>query len=192
MTILITGFDAFGGADVNISQLVVEELADIGQEDLVTAVLPTSYRKAGERIRELIRAHRPDWVLMFGLASDTKSIRLERAALNFDDCAAPDNDGEVRLQQRIAEQAPPSHRSSLPLSRMAEIARDFGHHVQFSLDAGGFVCNHVFFEAAHLVHTELPDSRCGFVHLPLVTEPGEELDRILRIVQAWISDSAFA
>lgn len=186
MTTLVTGFEPFGGSKVNSSELVVTALAALGELGVITAVLPTSYRRAEARIGDLFRAHRPRTVLMLGLAESTAEIRFEQVALNLDDCDAPDNDGKVRLRQRIVEGAPVGYWSSLQFDRMADASRDLGEDVLFSHDAGGYVCNHVFFTAAHLVATELPDSRCGLVHLPAVPEADERLSRFLEIVRIWI------
>ena len=188
MTVLVTGFDPFGEEPTNSSQLVVDALAKVSPEGVATAVLPTSYREAEKRIRDLVQTHRPKQILMLGLANGTKVITLEQAALNLDDCASPDNDGEVRLRQRIAEDAPIGYWSSLPLERMASIARQLGHDIVFSHDAGGYVCNHVFFTAAHVLAADLPDAKCGFVHLPFISGPGERLTDVLEVVQAWIAD----
>lgn len=188
MTTLVTGFEPFGGSKVNSSELVVTALAALGELGVITAVLPTSYRRAEARIGDLFRAHRPRTVLMLGLAENAARICLEQVALNLDDSDAPDNDGEVRLRQRIVEGAPVGYWSSLQLDRMAEAARDLGEEVVFSHDAGGYVCSHVFFMAAHLVATEFLGSRCGFVHLPAVQGSGERLTRLLDIVRIWIAE----
>jgi pyroglutamyl-peptidase len=188
MTILVSGFDAFGEAKVNSSALVVDALAQAEISGVLTAVLPTSYREAEKRIKTLIRRHRPERILMLGLASKAKAIRLEQVALNLNDCVAPDNDGEIRLGQRIADDAPIGHWNSLPLNRMSRIAERLGHTIEFSRDAGGFVCNHVFFTAAQTLAMELPESRSGFVHLPYIEGPGDELDQTVELIRAWIAD----
>jgi pyroglutamyl-peptidase len=188
MTILVTGFDAFGANAVNPSALVVDALAQAGHAGILTAVLPTSYREAEKRIQTLIRRHRPKRVLMLGLASKARAIRLEQVALNINDCAAPDNDGEVRSGRRIADEAPIGHWNSLPLNRMARIAARLGHEIEFSRDAGGFVCNHVFFTAAQLLAMEFPDCRYGFVHLPPIDGAGEQITRTVELIRAWIAD----
>jgi pyroglutamyl-peptidase len=188
VAILISGFDAFGDMPVNSSELVVDALAQAGLDGVTTAVLPTSYREAEKRIQSLIRRHRPDRLLMLGLASRSSAIRIEQVALNLDDCTAPDNDGEVRTRRPIAAGSVIGHWNSLPMNRMASIAQQCGHDIEFSRDAGGFVCNHVFFTAAQTLAAELPDSRCGFVHLPTIEGPGEKLTRTVELVQAWIAD----
>lgn len=188
MTTLVTGFEPFGGASSNPSELVVAALAALGEVDVVTAVLPTSYRRAADGIGDLVQQHRPRWLLMLGLASDAARIRFEQVALNLNDAAAPDNDGEVRQGRRILAQAPVGYWSTLPLARMAETAYDLGEEVEFSRDAGGYVCNHVFFTAAHLAATRFPDTRTGFVHLPAVEPSDKRLKRFVAIVRTWAEE----
>ncbi len=189
MTILVTGFEPFGQSAVNASAVVVTSLAGARLRGVVTAVLPTSYRRAGAHVADLLRAHRPSTVVMLGLAGSAARICIEQVASNLDDCAAPDNDGEVRLRRRIIEGAPDRYPSSLQLDRMADTARKLGERVRFSRDAGGYVCNHVFFTTAHMVAAGLPGSRCGFVHLPPIPRPDDErMARFVGIVRAWIAD----
>lgn len=187
MTSLITGFEPFGGSRMNSSEVVVTALAAAGEPGVITAVMPTSYRRAEARILELLHAHRPRAVLMLGEAEFAERIRLEQVALNLDDCDAPDNDGEVRVRQGIIKGAPVGYWSSLRLDSMARAARELGEEVVFSHDAGGFVCNHVFFAAAHQIATAFPRSRCGFVHLPALNRLDERLKRILDLMRIWIA-----
>ena len=188
MTTLVTGFEPFGGASSNPSELVVTALAASGDADLVTAVLPTSYRRAEDAIGNLLDNHRPRRVLMLGVDGGAARIRFEQVALNLNDAPAPDNDGEVRQRQRIATQAPVGYWSGLPLGRMAETARGLGEEVEFSRDAGGYVCNHVFFTAAHLAATRFPGTCAGFVHRPAVEEADKRLKGFVEIVRAWIAE----
>jgi pyroglutamyl-peptidase len=190
MTTLVTGFEPFGGFKVNSSELVVTALAAGNEPGVITALLPTSYRRAEARIGELLHAHQPHTVLLLGLSESASRICLEQVALNLDDSDAPDNDGEVRLRRRIIEEAPVGYWSSLQLEPMAEAARDLREEVGFSHDAGAYVCNHVYFTATHLVATELPRTRCGLVHLPALRGPGRRLTSLLKIVRIWIAASA--
>lgn len=187
ITTLVTGFEPFGESRVNSSELVVTALDALEEPGVITAILPTSYRRAQALIGNLLHAYRPSTVLMLGLAESTATICFEQVALNLDDCDAPDNDGEVRLRRRIVEGAPVGYWSSLQLDRMSDVARDLSEEVFFSHDAGGYVCNHVFFIAAHLVATEFPGSRYGLVHLPAVQGLDEHLSRLLEIVRIWVT-----
>ncbi len=189
MTTLVTGFEPFGGASSNASELVVTALAAQAGADVATAVLPTSYSRAAANICDLLRDHRPRRVLMLGLADGSARLRFEQVALNLNDSTAPDNDGEVRLRQRIVVEAPVGYWSTLPLGRMAKVARRHGEEIEFSRDAGGYVCNHVFFTAAHLAARDLPGTDAGFVHLPAVEQADSRLKRFIEIVRAWIAEA---
>ena len=189
MATVVTGFEPFGGAGSNASELVVTALAASEDPGLATAVLPTSYRRAEAGIGDLLRSHRPRRVLMLGLADGAARIRFEQVALNLNDALAPDNDGEGRQRQRIVAQAPVGYWNTLPLGRMAETARALGEEVEFSRDAGGYVCNHVFFTAAHLAATEFPGTGTGFVHLPAVEVSDKRLGRFVAIVRSWAADA---
>lgn len=138
---------------------------------------------------DLLQQHRPDQVLMLGLAAGEQALRLEQVALNLDNAESPDNGGEVRQCTRIVEQGPVGYWSTLPLAAMARQAGRIGEAVQFSHDAGGFVCNHVFFSTLHRLARAGGGSRGGFVHLPPL-DTGERLVRVAGLVRTWIEDFA--
>jgi pyroglutamyl-peptidase len=175
---------------VNTSELVVTSLAAVKERDVVTAVLPTSYCRAEANMSDLLHTHRPRTVLLLGLADGEPRIRFEQVALNLDDSEAPDNDGQVRFRRRIIEGAPVGYWNSLRLEQMADAVRHLHEDVVSSHDAGGYVCNHLFFTTAHLRATAFPDMRCGLVHLPAVQGPGNRLTRLFDIVRIWIAGFA--
>lgn len=188
--VLLTGFEPFGGASSNSSQLVVEEIEGRAVNGVVTSVLPTSYERSVRRLHDLVDAHRPSTLLMLGLAEGARRPRLEQVALNLDDAFGPDNDGEERVRRKIIADGPVGYWSSLDLDALAATARRLGGDVEFSRDAGGYVCNHLFFVAADLVATSATSvSRCGFVHLPQVTGPGEQLTGLADVVTAWLTEN---
>lgn len=171
-TILLTGFGPFSGVENNPSQRVVEALAanTAGNFDLITAVLPVDYEQADLQIRRLIRAHRPDIVLSVGVAAKRDAVRLERVALNLDDADLPDNAGLVRKGVSILEAAPPAYFSGLPLADLEAHLTQAGVSVRISNHAGAYLCNHVFFTAAHESEQLQPHPQVGFVHIPMAAE----------------------
>jgi len=122
--ILLTGFNRFGGLEVNSSELIVEAIAtralESGRTDLVSEVLPTEYRRAGDRMRYLIQEYQPKVILALGVATGAPFLRLERVALNLNDAEMPDNAGEVISGQLIEAKGPAAYWSSLPLTAMLE------------------------------------------------------------------------
>ena len=166
--VLVTGFGPLGDVDVNPSETVVRALAADPAPNggvLATAVLPTAYGRAGRRIRELLLAERPDACLLLGVAQGAEALRLETIARNRADSLAPDVEGQVAAGLNAVEGGPPAYLATLPVARMRERLRGRGVAAVLSYDAGGYVCNHVFYLAAH---TAAAAGRiaCGFVHVP--------------------------
>jgi len=171
--ILLTGFNRFGGLEVNSSELIVEAIAtralESGRTDLVSEVLPTEYRRAGDRMRYLIQEYQPKVILALGVATGAPFLRLERVALNLNDAEMPDNAGEVISGQLIEAKGPAAYWSSLPLTAMLEALDGLDVPVVVSNHAGTFLCNHVFYIARHQVEQLGIPSRCGFIHVPGVS-----------------------
>jgi pyroglutamyl-peptidase len=173
MKILLSGFDPFADMAINSSQAIVQQLEKHWkhgkQVQLTTEILPTVYDAAEERIRSLIREIRPDIILCLGVAEDRSEINLEHRALNCDNETAPDNAGDVRLGQQIAD-GPSSYMSTLPLEEMRNALERDGIPVALSDSAGTYVCNHVFYTALHEVERLNLVAKCGFVHVPVMDE----------------------
>lgn len=165
-TILVTGFEPFGEHDHNTSQAIVEALAAAGDVRLSCRVLPTSYRRAGALIESWLETEQPAALVMLGLAANAEALRLERFAHNRDHSEALDNDGESRSDAAIVKSGPDVYASTLPLERFAAAVRALGTPVEFSLSAGGFLCNHVFYRARHALEGKELRTPCGFIHVP--------------------------
>ncbi|QDU62963.1 Pyrrolidone-carboxylate peptidase [Planctomycetes bacterium Pan216] len=174
MNVLVTGFEAFGAVTANPSAAMVAALAarDFGATVQVRGVtLKTEYDWAGRRIRELMDDVLPELVLCLGVARRSPEIKLERVALNLNDCADADNAGVVRRGMRIASDGPEAYFSRLPLERLEDRLKDIDERVIISNHAGAYVCNHVFYTASHHAASMASPPVCGFIHVPL---PGEE------------------
>jgi len=168
-TVLLTGFEPFGGDAANPSGEAVHLVAArwTGPEVLVSAVLPVTFTGAAVRLRELIAEHRPDVVVAAGLAGGRAAIGVERVAVNLVDARIPDNDGEQPVDVPSVPGAPAAHFATLPVKEIVGRIAAAGIPAELSYSAGTFVCNHVFFTA--LEDTASP-VRAGFVHVPWSTE----------------------
>ena len=185
-TILVTGFEPYGGLDFNPTEQIVRGLSASGETDLVTALLPTSYRRAESELIDLFSFHQPAIALMLGLKRRSSNLCFEQVASNLDNSFAPDNDGDIRVRKSIIDEAPRTYPNTLRLELMEKVATDAGESVEYSHDAGGYVCNHAFFVAAHYVATELEGCKYGFVHVPPVTEDSARLTHFTSLVRDWI------
>lgn len=172
--VLVSGFEPFGGAKLNPSELLVHELKKIEFSDieLSTIVLPVEFDRAAKILLNTVKEQNPEVVIAFGQAEGRTAITPEKIAINLDDARIPDNSGDQRKNKLIDENGRDGYFSTLPVEEMIEAMKAAGYPAEISLSAGAFVCNHVFYS----LQRELQGSgiRSGFVHLPLVTEQSAE------------------
>jgi pyroglutamyl-peptidase len=169
--VLATGFEPFDGSAVNPSQQLVEELAAAPPAgvELETAVLPVAYARAADELLAAVRNAEPDVVICFGQADGRTGIAVERFALNLDSADPVDNDG-VSSGAEIDPDGPVAYRSTLPVAEIVAALRAEDIPATESRDAGGFLCNHVFYVLMRALEQEPRQSRGGFVHVPLLPE----------------------
>ena len=146
-------------------------------------MLPVSYGRAADAFREAVRAADPELVVCFGQAERDTGLSVERFALNLDDAGTLDNDGVAASAGPIDPAGPVAYRSGLPVDEIVAALRAEGIPAAPSRDAGGYLCNHVFYVLMRLLEQERPQTRGGFVHVPLLaTIPLDLLVRAGRIV----------
>ena len=162
--VLITGFEPFGGGTVNPSQRIVDALT--GEAE--TALLPVAYARAAGALREALERSEPDVVVCFGQADGRTGISVEQFAHNLDGAADADNDGATSTAE-IDPDGPAAYKSTLPVDEIVAALRDGGIPAAPSRDAGGFLCNHVFYVLMRALERR-PETRGGFVHVPLLPE----------------------
>ena len=172
--VLVTGFEPFGGASLNPSQLLVEELAKekLPGVDLATVLLPVEFDRAAEILLEEIEKHSPQIVISFGQAEGRSSITPEKIAINLDDARIADNSGDARKQRAIVTGGADGYFSTLPVEKMVFAINEAGVPANLSLSAGSFVCNHIFYRMQNALQGKGIQS--GFIHLPLVPEQSAE------------------
>lgn len=174
-TVLLTGFEPFGGDSSNPSGEAVHVVAAhwTGPEVLVSAVLPVTFDGAARQLRELIAEHRPEVVIAVGLAGGRAAIGVERVAVNLLDARIPDNDGSQPVDEPSIADAPAAAFSTLPVKAIAQAITDAGIPAEVSYSAGTFVCNHVFFVALDAAPS---GTRVGFLHVPWSSEHSPDPD----------------
>jgi pyroglutamyl-peptidase len=172
-TILVTGFEPFGGEAVNASWEAARKLdgCGIGEFAAVARRLPCAYDASVEELVRAIKTLRPEAVLMTGQAARRSVVCVERFAHNLDDAAAPDNLGVLRKAAAISEGAPERLEAAAPVKAIAGAIREAGIPARVSRSAGGFVCNHLYFGALQYLRDEGRATPAVFVHLPAT--PGQ-------------------
>ena len=170
--VLVTGFEPFGKNDVNPSQLIAEELDGV--------VLPVSYARAAVELQRALDEREPEIVIAFGLADERDSITPERFAHNLDEADKTDNDEVQGSGVEIDVAGPLAYRSTLPVDEIVAALRAHDIPAEVSRDAGGYLCNHVFYV---LMHTLKPGGMGGFVHVPpLEALPRDRLVEAARVI----------
>jgi pyroglutamyl-peptidase len=164
--VLATGFEPFGGSTVNPSQQLIEAL----DGEVATALLPVSYARAADVLRAAVREAEPDVVICFGQADGRTGISIERFAHNLDEATTTDNDTAAGSGAAIDPAGPAAYPATLPVDDLVAALRAEGIPAAPSRDAGGFLCNHVFYVLMGLLEAERPQALGGFVHVPLLPE----------------------
>ncbi|MGW2330970.1 pyroglutamyl-peptidase I [Streptomyces sp. NPDC001700] len=170
--ILLTGFEPFGGSAVNPSwQAVSLVAADPPPGLTVTAArLSCVFGTALDELRAAVEQSDPEVVVCVGEAGGRPDITVERVAINVNDARIPDNAGRQPVDGPVVEGGPAAYFATLPVKACAAAVRAAGIPASVSQTAGTFVCNHVFYGLAHLIATERPALRGGFVHVPYLPE----------------------
>ena len=178
-TLLVTGFGPFLHVTENPSWEAIRDLdgQTVGSVVVRTARLDVTYADAPRQLQEAIDRVRPDLVLCLGVAPGT-ALRLESTARNRDTQSAPDAAGVVRHDLAIRDDGPATIPTRLPLARLRAALVAGGFEIVDSDDAGGYLCNHVFYELL----TRRPDGVAGFVHVPTLGPPWD-LPRLRRAVR---------
>ena len=170
-TILLTGFEPFGGETVNPSGEIARALDGrvVGKRRVVGAVLPCVFGAAKVELRQLVRAVRPELVICLGQAGGRAEITPERVAINVDDARLPDNAGAQPVDAAITTRGPAAYWSTLPIKAIVAALRAHGIPAAVSQTAGTFVCNHVFYGLMQTLRRRR-GVRGGFIHLPFLPE----------------------
>lgn len=199
MKALVTGFDAFGGDEVNPSSLAVGRLKKrLGKVAVQAAELPTSFARSTEALRAAIAKAKPDIVLCVGQAGGRSELCLERVAINVQDARIRDNDGKQPIDKPVVAGGPSAYFATLPIKACVAAMRQAGLPAAVSNTAGTFVCNHIFYALMDMAAAHPSPLRGGFLHIPYVPEqaarlggaPSMSVDDIVRGIEIILETSA--
>jgi len=172
MTVLVTGFEPFGGSVTNSSREVASAVACIHVSGVIleARLLPVSFGRVRNVLKGVIAEVSPDILIMLGQSGKSDCIKIERIAINMMDSSKPDNDGYVPDEESIHPDGPSALFSTLPLKSLYKELVALGHKVKISNSAGLYVCNTTYYEALHHISSQRLATRAVFVHLPKISE----------------------
>lgn len=168
--ILMTGFAPFGGEPVNPSWQAVS-LVGARRDDVAAVELPCEFAASLPALRRALEEHRPSLVVCAGQAGGRSEVTPERVAINLIDARIPDNAGAQPVDAPVVPDGPAAYFTTLPVKACVAAIRAAGVPASVSHTAGTYVCNQVFYGLMHLLATEFPGVRGGFVHVPF--SPGQ-------------------
>jgi pyroglutamyl-peptidase len=169
-TLLVTGFEPFGGLATNPSLDVAKALDGRAVGDAVVrgAILPVHHTEAAVRVAHLLDETDPLAVVHLGLASGRARIALERVAVNVMDFDTPDNAGYRAVGEPCVPRGPVAYFATLPLLAILAALLAEGIPAYVSNTAGTYLCNQTMYSTLHALAERGSTIRAGFIHLPLL------------------------
>jgi pyroglutamyl-peptidase len=186
-TILITGFGPFPGAPVNPTTALAWHLARtrrpaLRDMRLIGHVFVTSYAAVDRELPALIAREKPAALLMFGVATREKRIRIETRARNAL-ALLPDATNTRLRRHAIMPGGPPARRMPMPAARLLAAARSARVPAYLSRDAGRYLCNYICWRGAEMVAAQGP-RLAAFVHVPPLPRVPRRNNRRRRLTAA--------
>ncbi len=188
--ILVTAFEAFGGEELNPTEMVLERLPDtVGGYSLEKLLLPVEFVRCREIAFAKYDEVSPAAVIMLGQAGGRSTVTTETVGKNVMDSRIPDNAGYAPDRLPVIENGPEKLLSTLPVDRICEAVRALGIPCEASGDAGEYVCNTLLYGMLAHDRGTVPS---GFIHVPYVREQGHkdkpymELGEIVKGIKAAI------
>lgn len=172
--VLLTGFEPFGGEEINPSLEIAKILneKETAEYKIFSRKLPCVFGDAIQQLKAVIQEIQPDLVLCVGQAGGRPELSIERVAINIDDARIPDNKGNQPIDVPIISGGPVAYWSSLPIKAIVKHLHEAGLPASISQTAGTYVCNHVFYGLMHEIQQS--DIRGGFIHIPFLPEQTKE------------------
>ena len=163
--LLITGFEPFGGEEINASWEAVSLLPDaIGDCTLIKLRVPVVFGETAEIVMRKAEELNPDIILCIGQAGGRQGITPELVGINLRYAKLPDNRGNQPKDESIIPNGKTAYFSALPVRKMAEKIQKEGIFSQVSYSAGAYVCNDLFYTL--LARFENSKTEVGFIHVP--------------------------
>lgn len=157
MKVLVTGFKPFNKSSNNYSTEVLNYIT--GVDKLIIDVV---YDKCYQEILNNVNLDDYDLVVAMGEARMRKDLTLEIEAKNISSCSLPDNSGIVKQNEVINPDLPSVLKTKVDVRCITDM-------VEFSYDAGKFVCNNIYF---HLLEN-FPEKSL-FIHIPNCNDDKDE------------------
>jgi pyroglutamyl-peptidase len=176
LRVLITGFGPFPGAPFNPTMALVERITRLRRPafddvELSSHIFHVTYATVDREFPALLAKHRPDALLMFGLAARTSHLRIETRARNAITTTWPDADG-TRIRKGSIDPDAGAVMLGPHTAKLLRAALATGIDARASRDAGSYLCNYLSWRAAEATQGERGPHLAAFIHVPLLARDG--------------------
>ena len=177
LRVLITGFGPFPGEPYNPTQALVKRLLRLRRPafsdvELSGHIFPVTYKAVDRELPQALAKHRPQALLMFGLAGRTAHVRVETRARNAVTLLWPDA-AQTRVRKGSIGAGPDAMRFGPHTLRLLRAALGTGIDARPSRDAGNYLCNYLSWRAIESVDSNDQLQRAAFVHIPPLGRGGK-------------------
>lgn len=171
--LLITGFDPFGGENINPSWEAVKELPDhIGDWQITKMEIPTVFGAAAGQVIAAAEGLQPNAILCIGQAGGRAAVTPEVVAINLQEARIPDNLGNQPMNIPVVKGGPAAYFATVPVREMVQTIQAASIPAALSYSAGTFVCNDVLYRLLH--HFDGTATQAGFIHVPYLPQQAKE------------------
>ncbi|MCP1853632.1 MULTISPECIES: pyroglutamyl-peptidase I [unclassified Bradyrhizobium] len=176
LRILVTGFGPFPGAPFNPTMPLVKRLTALRRpafDDVALSshIFDVTYAAVDRELPELIAEHRPQALLMFGLAGRTDYLRIESRARNAVTTRFPDA-GRQHARKGSIEGGADARMFGPHTEKLLRAALATGIDARASRDAGSYLCNYLSWRAIEAVNGDNDLRLAQFVHFPPLAHDG--------------------
>ncbi len=174
-TILVTGFEAFGGMATNPTQQIVASLEPdaVPGVEIHVLLLPVTYDDCVRRLLAEVDRLRPAAIISCGLYAGRAAITPERIAVNVKDTMAedpiPDNAGRAPVDEPVGD-GPDGLFATLPVRAIQQNIAAAGIPSFISNTAGTYICNNTMYGVLNHLRLHGSGTLAGFIHFPASTD----------------------
>jgi len=172
MRVLITGFGPFPGAPYNPTGPLVVRLLGLRRPALAGVelsghIFPVTYAAVDRQLPALLAKHRPQALLMFGLATRTPYVRIETRARNAVTTIWPDAE-HTRLRKGSIAREADAMMFGPHTAKLLRAALGSGIDARSSRNAGSYLCNYLSWRAIEATDRDSGPRLTAFIHVPLL------------------------
>ncbi len=163
--LLVTGFEPFGGDELNSSWEAVRYLPDeVRGVQVEKLCLPVVFGKAASTVIEKALETGADGIICVGQAGGRDKITPESRGVNVRGARIPDNDGNAPMGEKICFLGKDEEFSTFDTENLTRVLTERNIPAEVSSDAGKYVCNDLLYSLLHRFSGT--GVKCVFIHVP--------------------------